>query len=267
METGGEGRPDPLAVRRALENDFRIIMRFWDCPKVTIAAVHRYCLGSAMELALACDLTIAADDCVFGAPEVRFGSGIVAMLLPWLAGPKRAKQLLLTGEDRLPAAQALQMGLVSQRGAGGTADGRGTGAGRRIAAQRPPRSHAHQAGDQPQPGRGRMRQALLQALELDVIIETTETAESREFNAIPKRDGRKGRDRLAERTDGTTDIEKTTEQADDRRAGRAARILERHPATQNLELLQPDMLGVLRGKRVVRAEFAKPFKDGVNFQA
>ena len=103
METGGEGRPDALAVRRALENDFRIIMRFWDCPKVTVAAVHRYCLGSAMELAVACDLTIAADDCVFGAPEVRFGSGIVAMLLPWLAGPKRAKQLLLTGEDRLPA--------------------------------------------------------------------------------------------------------------------------------------------------------------------
>ena len=59
METGGEERPDALAVRRALENDFRIIMRFWDCPKVTVAAVHRYCLGSAMELAVACDLTIA----------------------------------------------------------------------------------------------------------------------------------------------------------------------------------------------------------------
>ena len=42
-------------------------------------------------------------------------------------------------------------------------------------------------------------------------------------------------------------------------------FLERYPATQILELLQPDMLGVLRGKRVVRAEFAKPFKDGVNF--
>ncbi len=38
-------------VRRALENDFHIIMRFWDCPKLTIAAVHGYCLGSAMELA------------------------------------------------------------------------------------------------------------------------------------------------------------------------------------------------------------------------
>jgi glutamine synthetase len=42
-------------------------------------------------------------------------------------------------------------------------------------------------------------------------------------------------------------------------------FLDLHPDTQHLELLQPDMLGILRGKRVVRDEFAKPFKEGVNF--
>ncbi|HEV7716411.1 MAG TPA: glutamine synthetase family protein [Steroidobacteraceae bacterium] len=42
-------------------------------------------------------------------------------------------------------------------------------------------------------------------------------------------------------------------------------FLERHPGTQLLELLQPDMLGILRGKRVVANEFAKPFDKGVNF--
>src|SRR5262245_14396853 len=42
-------------------------------------------------------------------------------------------------------------------------------------------------------------------------------------------------------------------------------FLERYPDTQFLELLQPDMLGILRGKRVIREEFAKPFKSGVNF--
>jgi glutamine synthetase len=41
--------------------------------------------------------------------------------------------------------------------------------------------------------------------------------------------------------------------------------LERYPDTQHLELLQPDMLGILRGKRVIRDEFEKPFKGGVNF--
>ena len=91
-----DGKPDAEAVRSALQNDFQIIMRFWDSPKPTLAAVHGYCLGSAMELALACDITIASEDCRFGAPEVKFGSGIVAMLLPWLAGPKHAKYLLLS---------------------------------------------------------------------------------------------------------------------------------------------------------------------------
>jgi enoyl-CoA hydratase len=190
METG-DGGPEPLAVRRALEKDFRIIMRFWDSPKVTLAAVHRYCLGSAMELALACDLTVAADDCVFGAPEVRFGSGIVAMLLPWLAGPKRAKQLLLTGEDRLPAEQALQIGLVSQVVPAQRLTNTALDLARRIAANdefavRLTKQAINRSLDV-----AGLRQALLQALELDVIIETTETAESREFNEILKREGAK----------------------------------------------------------------------------
>ena len=57
-------------MRRALENDFRIILRFWDSPEGRrIAAVHGYCLGSALELAVACDLTIAADDCRSASPR------------------------------------------------------------------------------------------------------------------------------------------------------------------------------------------------------
>jgi glutamine synthetase len=42
-------------------------------------------------------------------------------------------------------------------------------------------------------------------------------------------------------------------------------FLERYPDTEFLELLQPDMLGILRGKRVIRDEFSKPFSQGVNF--
>src|SRR5262245_529853 len=61
MESGDA--PNSTQVRAALHEDFRIIMRFWDCPKPTLAAVHGYCLGSAMELAMACDITISADDC------------------------------------------------------------------------------------------------------------------------------------------------------------------------------------------------------------
>jgi len=40
-----------------------------------------------MEMAVACDITLAAEGCRFGAPEVKFGSGILALVLPWLCGP------------------------------------------------------------------------------------------------------------------------------------------------------------------------------------
>ena len=134
------GAPDPAAVRRALRNDFDIIMRFWDSPKPTIAAVHGYCLGSAMELALACDLTVASEECFFGAPEVRFGSGIVAMLAPWLAGPKRAKYLLLSGDDQVSARDAHEMGLVNRVVPTGeaAAGGAHAGAPHRIRTMRSP---------------------------------------------------------------------------------------------------------------------------------
>ncbi|MBG04605.1 MAG: enoyl-CoA hydratase [Rhodospirillaceae bacterium] len=93
---------------------FDFIMQFWHSPKPTIAAVHGYCIAGAFELALACDVTIAAENTRFGEPEVRFGTGIIAMLLPWVTGPKQAKELLLTGEDQLNAEDALRMGIINR---------------------------------------------------------------------------------------------------------------------------------------------------------
>jgi enoyl-CoA hydratase len=187
----GDGRPDPAAVRRALEKDFKIILRFWDCPKVTIAATQGYCLGSAMELAMACDLTIASDDCRFGEPEVKFGSGIVAMLLPWLIGPKQAKYLLLTGEDRVSAAEAQSLGLVNRVVPAAQLMDEALTLARRVVANdafavRMTKQAINRSLDI-----GGMRQAMLNALEIDITIETSETAESREFNEILRRDGAK----------------------------------------------------------------------------
>ena len=100
--------------RSVLEEDFDFIVQFWDCPKPTIAAVHGYCLAGAFELMLACDLTVAAEATRLGEPEVRFGSSIVALLLPWLTTPKIAKELLFTGTDHLDAARAYEIGLVNR---------------------------------------------------------------------------------------------------------------------------------------------------------
>lgn len=188
VSTAG-GKPDPDAVRRALHEDFAIIMRFWDCPKPTLAAVHGYCLGSAMELAIACDLTISSDDCLFGAPEVRFGSGIVAMLAPWLVGPKRAKYLLLAGDDRVSAADALDAGLVNRVVPKGRALEETLALAQRVAANDRQAVKLTKLAINRSLDVAGMRQALLQALELNVLIETSETAESREFNEVLRRDG------------------------------------------------------------------------------
>jgi len=176
-------------LRRELYNDFDLIMRFWNSSKPTIAAVHGYCLGGALELAVACDLTIAASACRFGEPEVRFGSGIVALLLPWVCGPKRAKEMLFTGNDRISSEQAEAWGLVNRVVAAEGLVEEARSVAREIArndqlAVRLTKQAVNRSFES-----GSMREALQQALELDVEIESTETDESREFNRILKLEG------------------------------------------------------------------------------
>jgi len=97
-----------------LRKDFDAVMRFWHCPKPTIAAVRGPCLAGAFELSLACDMTIASETAFFGEPELKFGAGIVAMVLPWLVGPKVAKEIIYLGEDRLPVQRARELGIVNR---------------------------------------------------------------------------------------------------------------------------------------------------------
>lgn len=100
--------------RRALELGFQVVMRFWHMSKPTIAAVHGPALAGGCELAMACDITIAAEGSRFGEPELRFGAGIVVMLMPWLVGPKKAKEIFLLGLDDLPAEEALSLGMINR---------------------------------------------------------------------------------------------------------------------------------------------------------
>jgi enoyl-CoA hydratase/carnithine racemase len=93
-------------------------------PFPVIAAVNGPCFGAGFELALACDLRVAAAGAVFGLPEVRVGvpSVIQAALLPPLIGPGRAAELLLLGTS-VSAAQALEWGLVNRVVEAGALDG------------------------------------------------------------------------------------------------------------------------------------------------
>jgi len=110
-----ERRPEGAAVwREVLELDYSTTLRFWDSPKPTVAAIHGACMAGAFEMALACDLSVCSADAVFGEPELKFGAGIVTMLLPWMVGPKAAKDILLTGDDAIGAERALALGIVSR---------------------------------------------------------------------------------------------------------------------------------------------------------
>lgn len=192
--SAGPGQPQTreeeiAALKAELHSDFDLIMRFWDCPKPTVAAIHGYCLGGALEMALACDITIAARGCRLGEPEVKFGSGIVALLLPYLCGPKRAKELLLTGNDRVTAEQAEAWGLVNRVCDADWLVHEARTLARQIArndqlAVRLTKQAVNNLYEIP-----RMRDALQHALELDIAIETTETEESRAFNDILKKEG------------------------------------------------------------------------------
>ena len=84
--------------------------------KPIVVAIHGYCIGSGLEIALLCDLRIAAEDTVFAMPEVRLGMIPAAggtQTLPRNAGTSRALDLLLTGR-RFSAPEALAMGLVTR---------------------------------------------------------------------------------------------------------------------------------------------------------
>jgi len=115
FDLSAEGAPNSLREWDVyVQKDYDFIMGFWSSPKPTIAAVHGFCLAGAFELALACDITIAAENTRFGEPEVRFGSGIVCMMLPWLANGKHTRELLLTGFDKVTAERAYEIGIVNR---------------------------------------------------------------------------------------------------------------------------------------------------------
>jgi enoyl-CoA hydratase/carnithine racemase len=156
-----------------------------------LSAVHGHCLAGGCELALACDLTIASRDARFGEPELRFGAGIVCMILPWLTGPKQAKELIFTGNDKISAEHALQMGLINRVVEEGQALGETIRTARQIAVMD---EHAL-AITKAAINRGYeimgMRDALRTALDLDVQITTLDTPDRLKFREISRRDGLK----------------------------------------------------------------------------
>lgn len=140
---------------------------------------------------LACDLAVAADDAYFGYVDVRFGSGVVSMFLPWVVGVRKAKELLLTGEDRLSAAEALRIGLVNRVVPRDALDLEALSLAEEIAKNEPfvvqtTKRAVNRAWDV-----AGFRAAMAANIELDVMIETANLPARDEFRRITQDEGLK----------------------------------------------------------------------------
>ena len=107
---------DAASIMRYYDGAGNLYERLAALPAPTVAALHGYCLGGGMELALACDFRVAEQPTELGFPEA--GLGIIASSggthrLVRLVGPARAKELLLL-RDRFTAAEAYELGLVTE---------------------------------------------------------------------------------------------------------------------------------------------------------
>lgn len=105
----------PDKVDRMIEVFHGIFRRLEQLPIPTLAAVNGVALGGGMEVAIACDMIVAASNAKFGQPEIKLAvfPPIAAVLLPRLVPPARAMELLLGGEN-IGADEAREIGLVNR---------------------------------------------------------------------------------------------------------------------------------------------------------
>jgi enoyl-CoA hydratase len=204
-EVGG-----PVVWRELLAADVAMTLRFLDSPKPVIAQIHGYALAGGLELAMACDLVVAAEGTMLGEPEIRYGSAPVTLLMPYLVGQKATRELLLTG-DLVDAEEGRRIGLVNRVVAPDRLEAEVDALADRLArtppeVMGPTKRMLNRAMDA-----AGFRLAVEAGLDLGAIINAADTPEQREWDAIVRRDGLKAAlawrdarydERLAERGKG-----------------------------------------------------------------
>jgi len=111
----GPGGPTASELHEVRGELARVFEDLWDLGKPSIARVRGYALAGGLGLALACDLVVAAEDAVFGTPEIDIGIWpyLVTVALLQAMTPKRALELMMTGR-RVGAEEAERIGLVNR---------------------------------------------------------------------------------------------------------------------------------------------------------
>ena len=106
-------RNDALKYHERLNVSLGIELQPWYMKKPVIASVQGHALGAGCEIAMFCDLTIAAEDAKFGEPETRHSQAGPGFVMPWIVGYKKARELLYFG-DMIDAPTALDLGMINR---------------------------------------------------------------------------------------------------------------------------------------------------------
>lgn len=189
VDWGGEyGGHTPLAMRRMLADLVAFEYTPWDCSKPVIAMVRGYCLAGSCELAMMCCITFASETAVFGEPEIRFSTSPPAMVMPWLVGLKKARELLYTG-DLIDADEALRVGMVNRVFADERLETETFRYARRAAAVSLEGLQTTKAAINRGAEIAGFRQALAYGVETGALLDASETEAYRQFREIREREG------------------------------------------------------------------------------
>jgi len=184
-EKRGEG---PMAYRDYLGRLVAFEVRPWDCAKPVIAMVHGPCLAGSCEIAMMCCLTFAADDATFGEPEIRFSASAPALIMPWIIGLKKTRELLYSG-DSIDAEAALARGMVNRVVPGDQLEAETFAYARKLTMIAPEALRATKAAINRTAEIMGLRQALAHANEINAALYATDTEVHQRFIEIRDAEG------------------------------------------------------------------------------
>ena len=173
-----------------LAADIDATMKLWALPKPTIAAVRGYCLAGGCELAMACDMIVSGESGRFGEPEIRYGSGPVTLLMPFILGQKKTNELLFTG-DMIDAEAAERAGMINRVVADADVDSEVEALVRKIAPTPLPVLRLTKIALIRAFEAMGLREAVNMNLDLSSMLNAADTPEQREFMQIVQAKGLK----------------------------------------------------------------------------
>ena len=177
-----------MGKRRMLTDCLEFEFGPWDCSKPVIAMVRGYCLAGSCELAMMCCVTFASETAKFGEPEIRFSSSPPALIMPWLVGLKKARELLYTG-DLIDAEEAARVGMINRVFPDDQLEAETLRYARRAATISLEGLKTTKASINRGAEIAGFREALRYGVECGAILDSTETETSRKFDEVRNREG------------------------------------------------------------------------------